>query len=288
MDSPSQPSTDNVANSLNNIHISDAQMQPLDGTPIESNPWKDQLGELSLVPMKPTELHGPDLSAIDKSIYVSPEPAPAPVPEPDRDANTEEVLNEFDPLSDRGEQAAREAWAHSKSHPPPSQPTPVSESEESILDSASPEPPPKDIPPVRGQPPSDSPRTSGSNFPSLASFTRSFSIPTIGRPRPISIDVAKPVPSLATLSSFAALQDQQPHDPENSSAVARSSTPGGNGTDTSPSGRERDKEPVFDFQKFLDQMKLKGADPVAKYLRSYVLLCYFVHELGSLSCGSDF
>jgi len=167
-------------------------MQPLDGTPIESNPWKDQLGELSLVPMKPTELHGPDLSAIDKSIYVSPEPAPATVPEPDRDANTEEVLNEFDPLSDRVEQAAREAWAHSESHPPPSQPIPVSESEESILDSASPEPPPKDIPPVRGQPPSDSPRTSGSNFPSLASFTRSFSIPTIGRPRPISIDVAKP------------------------------------------------------------------------------------------------
>ena len=28
--------------------------------------------------------------------------------------------------------------------------------------------------------------------------------------------------------------------------------------------------PQFDFQRFLDQMKTKSADPVAKYLRSYV------------------
>lgn len=28
----------------------------------------------------------------------------------------------------------------------------------------------------------------------------------------------------------------------------------------------------FDFQKFLDQMKTKSAEPVSKYLRSYVLI----------------
>jgi len=30
----------------------------------------------------------------------------------------------------------------------------------------------------------------------------------------------------------------------------------------------KEKEPSFDFQKFLDQMKSRGAEPVAKYLRS--------------------
>lgn len=34
----------------------------------------------------------------------------------------------------------------------------------------------------------------------------------------------------------------------------------------------RDKDPQFDFQTFLDQMKSRGAEPVAKYLRSQVTL----------------
>ena len=33
----------------------------------------------------------------------------------------------------------------------------------------------------------------------------------------------------------------------------------------------KDKDPPFDFQKFLDQMKTKSAEPVARYLRSCVL-----------------
>jgi len=32
----------------------------------------------------------------------------------------------------------------------------------------------------------------------------------------------------------------------------------------------KDKNPPFDFQKLLDQMKTKSAEPVARYLRSYV------------------
>ena len=34
----------------------------------------------------------------------------------------------------------------------------------------------------------------------------------------------------------------------------------------------KDKDPPFDFQKFLDQMKSKSAEPVARYLRSCVPL----------------
>jgi len=32
----------------------------------------------------------------------------------------------------------------------------------------------------------------------------------------------------------------------------------------------KDKDPPFDFQKFLDQMKTKSAEPIARYLRSFV------------------
>jgi Rab5 GDP/GTP exchange factor len=36
------------------------------------------------------------------------------------------------------------------------------------------------------------------------------------------------------------------------------------------------KDPPFDFQKFLDQMKSKSAEPVARYLRSCVMLHLFL------------
>jgi hypothetical protein len=271
MDTPSQPSTNNVADSINNLNISESKLAPLAVPPGELNPWQDQPGKSSPI-TKPMELHAPDLSTIDNAIYVLQEPAPTPVPVHDRDAHAEEVLNEFDPLTDRGEQAARGAWASAESHPPPPQSISVPQPDTSILDSVSPEPPPKDIPILKTQPPSDPPVASGSNFPSLASLARSFSIPTMVRPRPTSIDMARVVPSPATLSSFSVQQDQQPHDFENSSAVTRSSTPGVNGTDSPQPEHDQDKEPTFDFQKFLDQMKLKNADPVAKFLRSYVIL----------------
>src|ERR1700685_3948128 len=100
MDAPFQSLTDNAADSLNNLHTSKAQMAaPLADTVGESNPCQDQTRVFSQ-PTKPMELHAPDPSAIDKSIHVPPEPDLAPMPEPDRDVNTEEVLNEFDPLTD--------------------------------------------------------------------------------------------------------------------------------------------------------------------------------------------
>jgi Rab5 GDP/GTP exchange factor len=275
MDTPTLSPTDSVVDSMDINSLSETQSSSLELTAGgESNPWKDQ-PVVPSQPIKPVELHAPDLSIIDKFIHVPPEHAPSPAPTPDRDAHTEEVLNEFDPLADQSEQVAREAWALSESHPPPPRPIPVPQPDTPILESESPEPPPKDIPILQTQPPSDSSGASGSSFPSLAALARTFSIPTMARPRPVSIDVAKAVPSPATLSSIAAQQDQRPHDPENSCAVTRSSTPGGSGTE-SPRPGHRDKEPLFDFQKFLDQMKLKGAEPVAKFLRSYVFAYFLI------------
>jgi hypothetical protein len=37
-------------------------------------------------------------------------------------------------------------------------------------------------------------------------------------------------------------------------------------------GKEDKPEPVFDFNRFLEQMRMRSADPIAKYLRSYALL----------------
>ena len=44
--------------------------------------------------------------------------------------------------------------------------------------------------------------------------------------------------------------------------------PGGNASDSDVTVASSPKtDGQFDFQKFLDQMKTKGADPIAKYLR---------------------
>lgn len=250
-----------VTDALNNLRISEAALILAD-TPKEANPWQDQL-EDSTQPMKPAALPILDSSLLDHATSKS-ESESAWKP------HVKDVLNEFDPLE---QQVAREAWAHSESHPPPEH-VPLPQSEVLIpgSDSESPEPPPKDVPQIPPVQTSDTPqpRTSGSNFPSLATLARTFAISSIPRPRPISVDIAKAVPSPATLSSFGSQQEQRPHDSETSYAVSRTSTPGGSRTGSPRPGRERHKEPPFDFQKFLDQMKLKAAEPVAKYLRSYV------------------
>lgn len=270
MDSTSKSNTEDVHDSLSNLNISEGSNAPLADAPIDPNPWQDKPADI----LQPTKLTG-----ADNTIGAPAESSLPSAPEPTH--TTEEVLHDFDPLEQGEEQAAREAWSRSEGHPPP--PASNERANAPTPDPTSPEPPPKDkeTPQVQTHPPSTPPppetpkRGSGSNFPSLASLARSFSIPTLPRPRPVSIDTAKAVPSPTTLSSFASQQQQQQpsHDPELSSAVSRSGTPGGSGSGTAspkPGRSDKDKEPVFDFQKFLDQMKMKQAEPVAKYLRSYV------------------
>ncbi|KII85928.1 hypothetical protein PLICRDRAFT_115563 [Plicaturopsis crispa FD-325 SS-3] len=176
-------------------------------------------------------LHTPDPSTLD----ISSDSGPAPIKFDVR--ADEELLHEFDPLADEKEREAKEAWAHAESHPPPAPvPIPVP---------STPEPPPT------------VPSSSPPKFPSLAALARTFSLP---RQRPVSLDTATAVPSPATLSSFATLQD----DGSRPSSGASSPRPGGG------KGKEPKDPSQFDFQSFLEQMKLKGAEPVAKYLRSFL------------------
>lgn len=149
-----------------------------------------------------------------------------------------------------------------------------------------------ELPPALPPRPPTPPRAA---FPALAALAKTFSLPLGNRTRPRSLDLATSVPSPATLSSFASQQQLPPLSSKSGitspdrvltpgpplngpggdaggSGGAGTSTPGrGSRPSSRGGGQDRvDVPPPFDFQKFLDQMKLKGADPVAKYLRSYV------------------
>ncbi|TFK64094.1 hypothetical protein BDN72DRAFT_901836 [Pluteus cervinus] len=285
---------------------------------------------------------------------------------------SKEVLTAFDPLQDDQEQAARNAWEMTKGHPPPAVPPKDSiEDGEELEVSITVEPSGSQTPPPprtsTGPPPSTS--FSSPSFPSFAALARTFALPLGGgrHTRPHSMDVARPVPSPASLSSFVAQQQlhlqtrqgqqsppgqsplsedsqlpnqQQPPQEEgssggggfgfglgfigiggsssrpasrmdgkirtptaspgstsaslpgagagsssNSSPNARAngvSASGGARTTTSPKptsptpsspGRSTQAKPSsdqFDFQIFLDQLKSKSAEPVGKYLRSFL------------------
>lgn len=228
------------------------------------NPWSEAIPKKA----EATEEHHlltPDPSILDVSIAAGLEAEPEShtagiVPE----ISHEEVLSEFDPLANQEEKEARDAWESSEAHPPPPRtPSPPIAAPIPLLKDA-PRPPPEPSVP-----------SSPSSFPSLAALARTFSIPTLARPRPLSLDSAKPVPSPATLSAFASQQDTA----RSEESTTRANNPNGSGTASPVPGGTRDKaDTAFDFQKFLDQMKTKSAEPVAKYLRSYVFLSIHSHR----------
>lgn len=263
---------------LSNLHIS----SPVPVVESEPNPWQDPSTEESSrddvlaatpsvkaggdVPMDPSVAQGfaaaEDAEAASEPISDKPQPRP-------------DILQEFDPLASHEEQAAKAAWESSESHPAP--PAPEAQPQEST-DDPPPPPPAKDTdPPAR-------PTSPLSAFPSLAALARTFALPLGNRQRPRSLDTATAVPSPATLSSFASQQQMPPL------VVPSSSSAPGSGRST-PSSGARSRQgadadtdpPQFDFQKFLDQMKLKAAEPVAKYLRSYVCAL-----MVSIACNERF
>lgn len=249
------------------------------------NPWSEEQLKLELKPA-----HTPDpitINAAAPSVFAAPE-----------DLNnktldhqvrvSQDVLTQFDPFTNEDELNAHQAWASSEGHPPPPQ-IPSRPSSRAHSRSASIQ---RDGPSSRSGSPVPQPSTSSSPsaFPSLAAIARTFSIPNVtnrARPRPLSMDAAKPIatPSPATMSSFAQQQSQSaapsplskqiplPSDytalKTQSAPDTRSATP----AIASPSGSEsprKDRDPSFNFQKFLDQMKSRGAEPLGKYVRSFL------------------
>ncbi|KAJ6498340.1 hypothetical protein DFH09DRAFT_1052082 [Mycena vulgaris] len=227
--------------------------------PADPNPWDDTTHASNKEEEPPTPeerpLHTPDPSLLDQSFGEGFEAGPSasldlkpPV--------SDEVLTEFDPLANQEEVAAREAWESAEGHPPPPR-TP------------SPTPPPPPLKDTLSQHQPDSPQStpSSSVFPSFSTLARTFSIPLRSRSRPGSMDIARGVPSPSTLSAFVEQQQQQQQPAEQSAA---SETTSGRSTPATSSSDAGKTDPPFDFQKFLDQMKTRNAEIVAKYLKSFL------------------
>lgn len=286
MHDPHESST--LPSDFDSIHISlDSHPPPGLQAPaipsfIESqNPWSEEQLRLEFRPARTPD--PASITAAAPSIFNASGDSSAD--DTDVHANRD-ILTQFDPLTNEDELNARHAWASSEGHPPPprmpSRPSSRSHSRSRTQDIQ------RDVPPSRSSSPQPS-SSSPSTFSSLsATIARTFSIPGINRtrPRPLSMDAAKPIttPPPAIVASFAQQQSQSAlPSPLSKQALlpdgtvltnpsapdTRSVTP----TTTSPSGAEsprRDKDPSFNFQKFLDQMKSRGAERLGKYVRSCV------------------
>jgi Rab5 GDP/GTP exchange factor len=257
-ESPASTKESGFEESLDTLKLSapDRVLEP--ATP-EPNPW-----QTTSEPEPDTSIHAEPIAAYDVPTASG---FATPIRPDDDHRKADAVLHEFDPLASEEERGAREAWSHSEGHPMP----PPPKSPPAVLDLPTPE-----------EPPAASSIIPTSPFPSLTALARTFALPLTrtGRERPRSLDTAASVPSPATLSSFAARQRLHPSLPASPTISASNSADGS--PDPSRDGsplpagtrvrrdKDKDKESEFDFQKFLDQMKLKAAEPVAKYLRSCV------------------
>ncbi|KAH8110825.1 hypothetical protein DFH11DRAFT_1618962 [Phellopilus nigrolimitatus] len=252
--------TDDLTTKVHDLSIADAPDS-------SANPWQDQANAAH----DPVITHGlktPDPAAFEDELAAQ---GAAPVLRTEQvDAQphvNEEVLSEFDPLVDGKEAEAREAWASVQGNPmPPKSSTPPPESTKPQSDDFQADPASTASYAPQASMSAPSP---GLGFPSLASLARSFSLPKV---RTRSVDITPP---------FSLQQPSRPSTPvtAGSSIPVRrrdgssdgSSRPG---TASPRSGKERgrqkDEPPPFDFQLFLDQMKVKSAEPVARYLRSFL------------------
>ena len=250
----------------------------------DSNPWTDAAkstnAEENTRPEHTQEI--PDLPSLaGKS---SPESA---LPEPDKEESgavvSSEVLNEFDPLVDAKEKEALAAWKTSEGHPmrlradtgtkTPSMPAPV------------PVPVPVAAPsrrdslprtPVRSSSPSPSTSSPSAVLSSFASsLAKTFTLP---RPRPRSMEESHAsVLSPNSIQSFVIQQgrsslsnnDKAGRSTEIDNYIEQEGISHTAKEQTNDSKASDDPLP-FDFQNFLDQMKSRSAEPVAKYLRSLV------------------
>ncbi|KAH9893460.1 hypothetical protein C8Q73DRAFT_761414 [Cubamyces lactineus] len=251
-----------LSDTLRNVHLENSTPEP--------NPWRE---DPSSSKMDTPANHGVASTSISLPGASIPEGFTAsPSEEGAKPLAKSDILLEFDPLVTAEKTDVQQVWSDTPGHPPPPRPIEVEEPAQSPSTSkepqiVSPVPSSPQVPSTPNRPSSPIPA-----FPALAALARTFALPLTSRgQRPRSLDTATAVPSPATISSFAQQQQTAPVPPPEHQANANNDgTASGSGRST-PSGKGKDQEPPpFDFQKFLDQMKLKGAEPVAKYLRSFL------------------
>jgi len=235
-----------------------------ENAPQESNPWSDSEPTPPLV-TRPLHTPSPDTLENIVSVEIKPDDDHAP---PLNSHVPPDILDTFDPLAHQEEQCAREAWANAEGHPPPP---------------PQPSHPKQDAPP----PETGTAAASTSTFPSFSSFARSFALPSLPnmnislvagtRARPQSLDMATLMTTPVHPVTFASQHDAEisTRGSPKTDAVSLPLQVVQNALRRDDPSQERaggkDKDPQFDFQKFLDQMKTKSAEPVARYLRSCVL-----------------
>ncbi|KAI0664234.1 hypothetical protein C8Q70DRAFT_905094 [Cubamyces menziesii] len=251
-----------LSDTLRNVH--------LENSTLESNPWQENPSSSRTTIPANHSVASPSTSLPEADAPGSSTASPSE--EGAKPLAKSEILLEFDPLVAAEKTDVQQAWSDSPGHPPP--PRPIEVEEPIPSPSTSKEPQIVNPVPCSPQTPSTPNRPSSPipAFPALAALARTFALPLSSRgQRPRSLDTATAVPSPATISSFAQQQQAAPvPPPEHRTNASDDSTASGSGR-TTPSGKGKDQEPPpFDFQKFLDQMKLKGAEPVAKYLRSFL------------------
>ena len=247
--------------------------------PVSPNPWND-VASTSTDETANERAPVKSLNTLDPSLYDQPifaglkEDRALPMtPEP-KNEGSREVLSEFDPLVIHEEKAAREAWETSEGHPPPLSTPPPPPLPLKDLYISSPTSPEASSPDTIASAPSAAAITSSSSFPSFAALAKTFSMP-LRRPRPPSVDATtKTMLSPSTSSPFAAQHGNSPQERLDTAKVSASRSEESSTLNTSGSGTvspiPKPTDGAFDFQRFLDQMKTKSAEPVSKYLRSYV------------------
>lgn len=224
-----------LSNELTKLKISE------DATP--ENPWASKAAS-------------PTPEPISKVEDAAPPPATTPVferatPPTALDSN---VLSEFDPLVDKEEKEARDAWATAEGHPPP---PPAPAKDESQAVEAPPQQPLRHKQTTSVDISADGPSSASSFttvFPAFANIARSLS--RQGIRNDVDRSGAEVVASPTTLASMAKKQ---------ATAAAEENPQPVSGKPPSKS-----TEPPFDFQRFLDQLKTRSAEPVSKYFRRFV------------------
>jgi len=307
--SSSSTSNPDLSNNLDSLSLS----EPIDpwSRPIDDNDYPED----ATVAATSTGGGNPDAAPPE-----SDKPPPLPIETPPFASSIpkvhvdQTVLAEFDPLGNKVEQEAKNAWEQSEPHPPvvplkpsPTQSDPVAQvkptpSPTNAQSLPPPAPIPIPVPQITHKPLPDPNFTSTTQDPAqsisrsttpslsgLAAIARTF-IPKspVRTSRPLSIDQATVIASPTTATFGVTIQEQGsnhkrsqsqgpalfPLNPEAHSKhdESRPQTPGSAPRTPKSAAKDVDKDqpPPFDFQSFLEQMKSKPAEPVAKYLRSCV------------------